>query len=760
MTSANRSTPQHIAWLLPGSTLFFMCGILLGRISSSWQLLLIPLVLSLIAARLSRRWLRSLSMMLLCLCTGALLGWHAWNPTLPPEGEYRVEGVIVQELTVQEDGQVQTCLSGVTLNGEPITDAYWTFYLDEDETLPPELIPGVKINIAAQVYHPKGQQNPGGFDFREYLLQRNIHIGIYGAEELSVSAGHSIQGWAAALRHRLTLRLMDIMGAESGVYAAAMLLGTRDFIARDDRTAFSELGIAHILSISGCHVAVLAGLMLLLLRPLPVRRGVRVMLEALLLGFYCLLTGGSAPVVRASGLLLWRELTRLQHRQPLPLHLLCVTAILQLLFNPTLLTGASFQLTYGAMLGLQLIFPKLKQLRHCRSDWGSRLWNGLTGAVSVQIGILAPQLYWFGELPLLSILLNMFVVSLAGGLISLYWLTLAALPVPGLNGLLGTLADLATKVMLWGVRSLASFEFTSLWTRQADFIVISGCLLLCLGLSTLIPSACRKTRRVLLLTGTCLTLSILLPLPHHSTVYTQLSVGSADAAVLQDRHMTVVIDTGEDGQALASYLHQRRECIETLIITHLHTDHAGGIRALLDVGIPVKRCYLPTAADIPVIDPELLPLLAELADTGTELCTLSRGDTIALPSGQLTVLWPVAERVFPQHDANDTCLVLHADISSTSLLLTGDLSGQYERYVQTPVDILKIAHHGSDSSTSPAFLTATAPQLLLLSNGDEDRDARLRERTGDIPLYDTEAQGAITITFGGDGTFKVKTHVY
>ena len=238
--------------------------------------------------------------------------------------------------------------------------------------------------------------------------------------------------------------------------------------------------------------------------------------------------------------------------------------------------------------------------------------------------------------------------------------------------------------------------------------------------------------------------------------FIQLSAGQADAAILTDGSETVLIDTGDYGGDTAAYLLSTGRQADHLILTHLHADHAGGIAALLEAGIPVDVCCLPVAADVPIIDEEALALVQALAETGTEFRILHRGDVIELPSGKLTVLWPEATRVSPLHDANDVCLVLHADIAGVTMLLTSDLSGTYERYVQTPADILKVAHHGSAASTSPEFLAAVDPQAMLLSNSDERRESRMSELAGEIPLYSTEECGAITITFLGEGMFEVE----
>lgn len=758
MHSVPRRTPAPVAWLLPVGTLFFMCGIFLGRSLPSWIPALLALLLGLGATLLSQPHRRAAAVLMVILSIGALMGWQAYHPPMPAEGEYTVRGTVAQEVAWEANGQVQTQLTDVTLGGVPQGDAYWTFYLDEDETPPGWLIPGAQVEMIARAYPPEGQQNPGGFNFKEHLLQRNVTYGLYGRDGLAQGANRfSLRGWIAAIRHGLALRLMDVMGPEAGAYAAAMLLGTRTFIPEDDRAAFHDLGIAHILSVSGFHVGVLVGVMLILFRPLPVSRAFRVLLEAGVLGAYCLLTGGSAPVIRAALLLLWREFTMLRHRQIIPLHMLCVTALVQLIFNPTLLCSASFQLTYSAMLGLLIVCPWLKKRRACRTRLGQKLWEAFCASLAAQLGILFPQLYWFGELPLFSIVLNMAVIPLFSGLIFSYWLTLATLPFAGLSPLLGAVSARATTLILAIVRWLSSLNLSTLWTRQADVFTFAGWVLLLVAASGLLPRRMAQHRRRLLYFGMALVALLLIPLLENSTTYLQLSVGDADAAVLQDQDLTVIIDTGEDGQALANYLHQRRQSVEMLIITHMHTDHGGGIRALIDEGIPVSVCYLPWNADIPIIDEEMRPLIAELAAAGTELRSLHRDDTIALPSGQLTVLWPEAGRVFAHQSANDVCLVLHADIAGVTMLLPSDLPGTHEPYVSLPADILKAAHHGSNDSTTADFLNAVAPQVLLLSNRLESREMHMAGVAGDIPLYSTEQHGGIIIRFHGDGAFTVDT---
>ena len=97
---------------------------------------------------------------------GAALGIRTANPTLPPEGDTQVTGVVAGEVDFRaEKGQVRVILRDVTLNGERIASgAYWTFYLKADENIQDFLTPGARISMTAEVYHPQGQRNPHGYD--------------------------------------------------------------------------------------------------------------------------------------------------------------------------------------------------------------------------------------------------------------------------------------------------------------------------------------------------------------------------------------------------------------------------------------------------------------------------------------------------------------------------------------------------------------------------------------------------------------------
>ncbi len=748
MSSTDVQTPA--AWLLPGCALCMALGVLLGRATDT----LLPTLLCALAAALALllcpAGARRAAALLTAAAAGMVCGQLAYHPALPEEGTCRVTGVVADEWTVREDnGQASTLLRSVRVEGGQRTyGAIWSFYMAQDaQTELPA--PGSAVTLTASLYHPEGAVNPGGYNQRETLLAKGVTIGLYGCADLEVSATpRSLTAWCASVRHAWTLRLREVMDEETAAYAAAILLGVRNGLDEDDCAAFRRLGIAHVLAVSGYHVGVLCAALTFLLRRLRVPRWWQLLPVGALLALYCMLTGMHAPVVRASLLSVLTLAGARLGRKTDGLHLLSACAIVILLFAPAQLTSASFQLSFAAMLGLILITPLLSRVL---SRWmrPRLLREALSAAVGAQVGALLPQLYWFQELSLMSVLSNLLLTGLFSMLLTVDWIVLACMHVPFVSTLAGRAASCLTSLLLGAVRLLDHAPWAVIWTRQANPLTAAGWLVLLVSLSIV----WKRIGRRQLFAATCalavLVMSVL-PWHGHRVRYTQLSVGRADAAVIEDQGTTAVVDTGS-GSALAVYLKQRRLPVDALFLTHLHKDHAGGLEALLSYGIPVRVCYLPVGAEEADVSDDMRALLRELVLSGAVLRSIARGDRVALPSGEILALFPEEGRCRPGGDANSRSLALHVRLMDTTLLLMGDLAGAYEHYAAVPADVLKAAHHGASDSCGEAFLDSVAPSLLLVSCGNRSLSQGFCERTAHIPTLSTARSGCITITMEAGG---------
>ena len=739
-------TARQRAWILPPAALVLVAGVFLGRITADPVCPAVACALGAVSVFLLKGKARFAACLVFAFSLGCTAGSFSFHPALPPEGNYDIRGIVSDEISSGSFGQVRVYLSDVSLNDRPLSGgSYWTFYTDAEI---PDLLPGKAVSFSASLYHPRGTDNPDGYNFRESLLQRGVTVGLYGMDNLTVRdpVHFSWSGSVASVRHRISASLISALGEETGAYASALLLGMRSLIPSEDREAFSRLGIAHILSVSGFHVGVLVGALALLFRLLRLRPGVRLVLYAIVLIAYSSVCGSSQPVIRASLLLLLGQEGRILNRPRSGIHLLSASLLIMTLLSPVQVTSASFQLTFCAMFGLIWFLPLVRRIHPFRGPVGRKLFESAVLTFGVQLGLLFPELLFFQRLPLLVFLINLPAMLISGMLIAFFWLVLLLLPVPGIAGILSGPLSWITGVLLSGIRQLGSLPGLTLWIHMPTLLTAVGLILIFLGFCVFLRIRF-ALRTVSVLLGSAVLVLSLLPLSHSATEYIQFSAGNADAAVLWDRDKVYVFDTGEEDSTLSTFLRKRRLTPDAVILTHLHADHAGGLRSLLDDEIPIHTLLLPLGAEDQIIHPDFISLLADLRATGTDIRYLSRGDVLPLPSGTLTVLWPEKGKIRAGQDANQYSLVSRLTLNGSVLLQAGDITGAYETYCAAPADILKAAHHGSSSSTTPDFLKTVSPSVVLLSCQRLSRLQDFRARLGAVPVYGTPESGAVTVRF-------------
>ena len=694
---------------------------------------------------------RILGWMGVFLFLGMLLGGRAAHPILPEAGEYAVRAVAAMDAEQRADGTAAIYLEQAVLRHEQreirLPRLYWTFTPAAEEPILPR--EGDGVAFTGRLYHPWGQENPYGFDFRLFLLERGALAGLSGAKALTVT-GHPGRGpasWCYQARKGLAARLDALFGPDSAL-PKALLLGLRQELPRETTREFADAGVAHLLAVSGLHVALLAGAWMLILRQLMPPTG-RLPVLALLLLAYCALLDFSAPVVRASLLLIFYEGRRILRRSPDRLTALAAAFLLILLVRPLALFSASFQLSFGAMLGIALFMPWLDGMASRR---GGKWLQAAGVSWSAGLGAALPTIQIFHRVSLLGLAVNPAACLIFSILVPAYALALmlGCVWLPAGQALAAPLGAVGRWVM-GAVSFLGKLPFASVAVPFLPWYCVGALILAGVMASRFAVGSCRKKLALSLLALSCAFGAWQLSLCR-DVQYIQFSVGQADAALILDGDQTVVIDAGAYGGDLAGYLLSTGRRADHLMLSHLHRDHCLGVRELLNQRVKVGRVYLPQGAEDEQVDPECLALLAEMDQAGIPITHLSAGDTLALDRVSLEVTWPRADSVRPGQDANRYSMVLLCDLDGVKLLTTGDLTGDYEGYAARTADVLKVAHHGSGSATWEAFLQSVSPSLALISaSGSETAalphpSALARLRGAGIPFYSTGQRGALTLT--------------
>ena len=691
------------------------------------------------------------SVYLPCMAAAVLLGLlrcGAAQPVLPPAGSYAVSARVNGEAVVREkDGRVAVYLTGVRLAGvRQAYDAYWTYWPQTpDAPLPMD---GQTVTFTGNVYHPMGQSNPHGFDFRLYLLQKGVELGITGCDGMTLAPQGQTTFGNVLLRLRKGLRVrLDALLGEHGSLAAALILNDKSDLPEDLAESFRLAGVAHVLAVSGLHVMILFSCILALLRRFSPSQAVLTAVSAVLLMLYGFLAGMQAAILRAVLLMAYIQSGHIVRRRTDQLTALATAFLVILLLRPIDLLSAGFQMSFGAVLGLIMLGDRVNcRARRVRRPWLRRLAQAYGSTLCASLGAALPVAWYYHRLSLAGLIFSPIIVALVTVLLPLMLLALAVSFVwmaPGL--LLGKVASLLCTLLTAAVRWSGSLPFAAFTVPRLPFyamIAAVAALVLCtryVGFRTVT----RAAAVFLLLAGSA---GVMLLTRNTAVRYIQFSMGSADAAVIEDGDRTIVIDVGENGGDVASYLLSEGRRADMVILSHLHADHTLGLGELLRQRVPIGTVYLSTEALVTPVAESCRQVLDQARRAGIEIRTISAGDSLGTDRVTLDVLWPEQGGGNPLGNGNDFALALLIDLDGVSLLQMSDVSGPYELRAAQPAQVLRVAHHGSAFSTGQPFLDRVSPSLALISTRKASAATLERLAAAGVPVYDTNAGGALTLT--------------
>lgn len=580
-----------------------------------------------------------------------------------------------------------------------------------------------------------------------------------------VGAAHGSPGWLARSRTAVAAATARLFGDQAGL-VDALIAGRRGGIDREVRDRFVAAGMVHLLAISGFHVGLLAGWLLLALRlaGLPRRRAEPVAALAVL--GYAAWLGWPAPATRAAALVATVVVSRHRQRAPRPDGLLGACALVVMLVEPWSVVDLGAWLSFAAVAGV------LWAVRWCRRAYPTRAaWREM---VAASLGAT------LATAPLAALVIGR--VAIIGPLVNLVAIPLVAVTVPALLvAVLTTAVAPATatafassgRLLLDALDRLAALASalpgaagppTPGWSAALPWLVA----LVIAGWATHRASSPREAlRRV----GWGAAVMVWWPLLLHRApaavaadrlALDFLDVGQGDAAVIRTPggHW-VVVDAGpgderyDAGARVVTPWLERHGArrIAVLVLSHAHRDHAGGAVHLVERW-PVDLALEPGE---PFDDERYLEWLERLASRGVRWRPVQDGVTWQLDGVQFRVVHPAPQGSGRGNDLNEDSVVLEVRYGSFTALLGGD-AGLPAEAAFLPrlgeVDLLKVGHHGSRGATGTALLAATRPRLAVVSSGRNryghpapETLARLAD--AGVAVLRTDREGTVSVTSDG-----------
>ena len=582
-------------------------------------------------------------------------------------------------------------------------------------------------------------------DFERPRLER---LGI--SDKLAAGRIEPVPGRRDGLAGALDVvraRAETALGSGTDPHAASLLrgfvLGQDDRIDEPTVDDFKRSGLAHLLAVSGQNVVLLAILAGFALAVIGVPLRARLVWILALIAIYVPVTGAGPSIQRAGVMGAAGVVAALAGRPRSRWYALLLAAAITLALNPRASGDVGWQLSFAAVIGILLFAaPTVAALGESPGGGRATARRALVeaGALTLAATIATAPLmaFHFGTLSLVSLPANLLAVPAEAPVMWLGMLAAAIgqlpwLPVEPITWLAGMLAAYIAQIAAWSAAPP--------WA-QVD-VGLAGPLFLAatyLGLGTGLFLALRQVRRRGVLRAQRIRAGVVAPgialavaavglavaapggdpvaggVPPTGLRLTVLDVGQGDAALLEPADGDpVLVDAGPAGADVAASLEARGvERLAALVITHPEADHDGGAPSVLS-RLPVGRLVFARARR---------STRAVARESGARLTRVSEGARLRSGSLRLSVLWPPRERLAgpapPRADANLLSLVLLARWRRFEALLTGDAEAESAPVAPGEVDVLKVAHHGSEDGGLEAMLDATEPRLAVISVGADN----------------------------------------
>lgn len=643
-----------------------------------------------------------------------------------------------------------------------------------------QLRPGDKVIIKGNFIGASVVRNPGDFDFKQFLAKEEC-AGMVSSDfsKMKFITQNDLDFKRILYTVRLSIsnRIDELFNKEAGALVKGLLLADKSQIDEETKTAFINSGVVHVLAVSGLHVGMISLIFYIIFgRFSPITRGVATLIGML---FYILITGAPASVVRASIMVAVIITAKSSGRDTNGFNSLAVAAFLILLFRPYDLFSPGFQLSFAAVLSILAAIPLIQssvlKINNPFLKWVTQL---MFVSLAAQIGTLPLTIFYFGKISLVALFANLIVIPAIGVVVAVALLSLfiaiisisvASFPAEFLN----LFVSLLNSFILWSGNLNISF------IQIVDFslydVAISSALIILFYF---------LYKRLIYISAkiiTAISLAICLILytsfddfeltPDGMLSLIMIDVGQGDAIFIKTPEgKTILIDAGnagfgyDSGDRIVMPLLRRIgfNSVDYGFVSHMDADHFGGYYALMKNNF-IKQLIKPHLDTTKSKD-----INFESAAAYNNIPIHYYSDTI-YPFENIRLYGLVNTSKAPMifFDSNNRGGVLKLSYGKIDFLLVGDAERESESYLVNRfknflnVEILKVGHHGSKTSSSEKFLNYVKPQMSLISCGVENRfnhpSPFIVDRLINFgsEVFRTDLEGALIFQTDGKNLFKV-----
>ncbi|MBI5238097.1 MAG: DNA internalization-related competence protein ComEC/Rec2 [Deltaproteobacteria bacterium] len=713
---------------------------------------------------------------------------HALTQDLGMDGWLDIEGVVYGR--AEKSGERTRFLIEVEkVYGHDSSDEVNGRLLTIVPQAPSDMGKGDRIRFLCRPRGINDFGNPGEYGYKKRLSMEAVFVSCFVKDKrFFARTGAGKRGLIEGLREN-TGALIDSSGAGNKDALKALIIGDAGGIDKTTKEPFRLTGTAHILSISGLHVGLVAWVSLALMLFL-LKRSTWLMLSfdikklslaasILPVIIYGLMAGLEAPALRSVLMAAAFVFTVLLGRGRAGLNAGALAALIILVFSPQALWDISLQLTFAAVFSIIYLSPYIKgvferkktgdenvgKLKAVMGRVREKALAGFIITLCAAIGTYPLTAYYFHKLAVTGLAANLVAVPLTGIIVSLLFVgSMLARIWGGLAVVAVNIAGMFFHAMLSSVRFFSALPSSSIIVSMPSWPEI----LVFYSLVAVIPHAGRVKRLRFASAGCALVLLLLWSYPHierrisKELKATFISIGEGDSALIElPGGKTMLIDGGgffssdfDTGERIVApfLLSKKIKTIDYMVLSHPQRDHMAGLKYIAR-NFNVKEFWWSGRGVMPN---ELKELLERLALSGAVIKTLdSSSPALAISGVRIEALGPGPDAAL---DVNNSSLVLRLSYGKTSFLFTGDIGKDGEDALlekDIRATVLKSPHHGSRTSSGMEFLKKAGSEAVVISAGRDNPSGHPhpeileRYRAMGIKVFRTDIDGAVIVSTDG-----------
>ena len=676
------------------------------------------------------------------------------------------------------------------------------------------------ISFKGEFQEPRKKRNYGGFDYKNYLKTLKIY-GTVKCESYNVlekNKGNILISFTNKISNSVKEKIYDLLDKREANLLIGLLLGDDDNIDHDIEESFKISSLSHILAVSGMQVTYIITAMYFIFNNLLGKRKTKIVIIIILI-FYTILTGFSPSIVRASimGILIMGA--GLFYRKNDIWNSIAISLLLMLIYNPFLITNVGLQLSYLGTIGIILlnktflrIFNKIRFEKYILNrkiiNIVSKIIEILTVTISASVVVFPIMLYNFNLFGTYFLITNLFA-SIIIGPITIFGTVIVIISFVFLKigKLLSVILEISLNTLVF-VSNFSKLPFSKIYitTPKISMIIFYYVLIIFFNYIYKIynnrnlsltqirfrnlialykykikeiynnKKSRKKFISILILIVFCFNIYNFFIIKRELKIYF-VDVGQGDSTfIVTPKNETILIDGGGslgtdfdvgESTLLPYILDRGYKKIDLMFVSHFDQDHIGGLFKILEELKVEKVCISKQEED----SENYQKFLNIVKEKNIQVLVVKIGDKIVLDKNlYFDILWPKDKQI-EENKLNNNAIVMKLNYNNFSMLFTGDIEKKAEEEIlktyknskMLESDILKVAHHGSKTSTTDEFLNKVKPKIALIGVGKDNMFGHPSNTTIEklekmnIKIYRTDLNAEISICVNDKGQVSIKS---